>query len=82
MVHANYSCPCTLESSAPKNLIIKLYKTISFPGILSGCETYYLTIWEQNRIKVFANKILRRRGIKMGSKVYSEKLQSFNRSAN
>ena len=43
-----------------KNLKIKIYKTIILPVVLYGCETWYLTLREERRIKVFENRILRR----------------------
>jgi hypothetical protein len=43
-----------------KNLKIKIYKTIILPAVLYGCETWYLTLREQHRMKVFENRVLRR----------------------
>ena len=42
-----------------KNLKIKIYKII-LPVVLYGCETWYLTIREEFRLRVFENRILRR----------------------
>ena len=43
-----------------KNLKIKIYKTIKFPLVLYGCETWSLTLREECRLRVFENRILRR----------------------
>jgi hypothetical protein len=44
----------------PKNLKIRIYKTIILPVILYGCETWSLILREEHRLKVFENKVLRR----------------------
>ena len=44
----------------PKNLKIKIYKTIIFPVVLYGCETWSLTLREERRLRVFENRMLRR----------------------
>ena len=38
----------------------KIYKTIILPVVLYGCETWYLTLREEYRLRVFENRILRR----------------------
>jgi hypothetical protein len=43
-----------------KNLKIRIYKTVISPVILYGCETWSLTLWEEHRLRVFENKVLRR----------------------
>jgi hypothetical protein len=43
----------------PKNLKIKIYKTIILPAVLYGCETWSLTLREECRLKVSENKVLR-----------------------
>ena len=43
-----------------KNLEIKIYKTIVLPIVLYGCETWFLTLREECRLRVFENRILRR----------------------
>ena len=42
------------------NLKIKIYKTIILPGVLYGCETWSLTLWEEKKLRVFENMVLRR----------------------
>jgi hypothetical protein len=43
-----------------KNLKIRIYKTIIFPVVLYGCETWSLTFREEHRLTVFVNRVLRR----------------------
>ena len=43
-----------------KNLKIKIYKTITLPVVLYGCETWSLTLREESRLRVFENRVLRR----------------------
>ena len=50
------------ESSAsgmPFNIKIKIYRTIIFPVVLYGCETWSLTLREEHRLGVFENRVLR-----------------------
>ena len=41
-------------------LKIKTYRTIIFPVVLYGCETWSLTLREEHRLRVFENRVLRR----------------------
>jgi hypothetical protein len=43
-----------------KNLKIKIYKTVILPLVLYGCETWSLTLGEEQRLRVFENRVLRR----------------------
>ena len=43
-----------------KNLKIKIYRTISLPVVLYGCETWSLTLREEKKLRVFENRVLRR----------------------
>jgi len=45
----------------PKNLKIKIYRTIILPVVLYGCETWSLTLREERRPRVFENRVLRRK---------------------
>jgi hypothetical protein len=36
-----------------KNLKIKIYRTIILPVVLYGCETWWLTLREERRLKLF-----------------------------
>jgi hypothetical protein len=47
-------------SVAVEKLKIRIYKTIIFPVVLYGCETWYLTLREEHRLRVFENGVLRR----------------------
>jgi hypothetical protein len=42
-----------------KNLKI-IYKTVIFPVVLYGCETWSLTLREEHRLRVFEDRVLRR----------------------
>jgi hypothetical protein len=39
---------------------IKIYRTIILPVVLYGCETWFLTLREEHRLRVFENRVLRR----------------------
>jgi hypothetical protein len=43
-----------------KNLKIKIYRTIILPVVLYGCETWSLTLREEDRLMVLENRVLRR----------------------
>jgi hypothetical protein len=43
----------------PKNLKMKIYRTIILPGVLYGCETWSLTLRQEYRLRVFDNRILK-----------------------
>jgi hypothetical protein len=42
-----------------KNIKIRIYKTITLPVVLYGCETWSLTLREEQRLGVFENRVLR-----------------------
>jgi hypothetical protein len=44
----------------PRNLKIKIYKTIILHVVLYGCETFTLTVRDVHRLRVFENRLLRR----------------------
>jgi hypothetical protein len=44
----------------PKNVKVRIYKTIILPVVLYGCETCSLTVREEHKLRVFENKVLRR----------------------
>ena len=48
------------SSLLPKNLKIQIYRNIILPVVLYGCATWSLTLWEEHRLKVYENKVLRR----------------------
>jgi hypothetical protein len=39
---------------------IRIYKTIILPVVLYGCEIWSLTLSEEQRLRVFENRVLRR----------------------
>ena len=41
------------ESLLLKNIKIMIYRTIILPTVLSGCETWLLTVREEHRLRVF-----------------------------
>jgi hypothetical protein len=43
-----------------KNSTIKVHRTIIFPVVLYGYETWSLTLGEEHRLRVFENRVLRR----------------------
>jgi hypothetical protein len=44
-----------------KKLKIKIYRTITLPVVLYGCETWSLTLREERKLRVFENMVLRRK---------------------
>jgi hypothetical protein len=43
-----------------RNVKIRICKIIIVPVVLYGCETWSLTLWEEHRLRVFENRVLRR----------------------
>jgi sorting nexin-29 len=43
-----------------KKLQIKIYKTVIFPVVLYGCESWLLALREVHRLRVFENRVLRK----------------------
>jgi hypothetical protein len=41
------------------NVKVKIYKTIILPAVLYGRETWSLTLREEQRLRVFENRVLR-----------------------
>jgi hypothetical protein len=39
---------------------LKIYKTIILPVVLYGCGTWYLTLREEHRLRVFEDRMVRR----------------------
>jgi hypothetical protein len=71
-----------------RNLEIKIYKTVIFPVVLYGCETWSLTLGEEHRLRVFENRVLRKIfGPKRGEdgswrKLHNDELHSLYSSPN
>ena len=56
-----YSVQNLLSSNLlSKKLKIKVYKTLILPVVLSGCETWSLTLREERRLRAFENRVLSR----------------------
>ncbi|KAJ4436489.1 hypothetical protein ANN_16520 [Periplaneta americana] len=56
-----YSVEKLLSSSLlSKNQKVRIYKTVILPVVLYGCETWTLTLREEQRLRVFENKVLRK----------------------
>ena len=51
------------SSLLSKNVKIKIYRTVILPVVLYGCETWSLTLREEHRLKLFENRVLRRRAL-------------------
>ena len=43
-----------------RNIKIKIYRAVILPVVLYGCETWSLTLWEELRLRMFENRVLRR----------------------
>ena len=43
-----------------KNTKIEIYRIIILPVFLYGCENLSLTLWEERRLKLFENRVLRK----------------------
>jgi hypothetical protein len=50
----------TVFSVAVEKLKIRICKTIILPAVLYGCETWSLTLREEDRLGVCENRVLRR----------------------
>ena len=48
------------SSLLSKFLKIKIHRTIIFPVVLYGCETWSQTLQGEHRLRVFENRVLRR----------------------
>jgi hypothetical protein len=38
----------------------EIYRTVTLPVVLYGCETWSLTLREKHRLRVFENRVLRK----------------------
>ncbi|KAJ4442515.1 hypothetical protein ANN_04102 [Periplaneta americana] len=56
-----YSVEKLLSSSLlSKTLKVRIYKTVILPVVLYGCETWTLSLREEQRLRVFENKVFRK----------------------
>jgi hypothetical protein len=44
----------------PRNVKVKIYKTIILQAVSCGCETWSLILRKEHRLRVFVNRVLRR----------------------
>jgi hypothetical protein len=69
-----------------KNIKIRIYKTIILPVVLYGCDTWYLTLRKEHRLRVFENRVLRIFGPKRDEmtggwrKLHNEELHNLHSS--
>ena len=77
------------SSFLSKNLKIKVYRIIILHVVLYGCEIWSLTLWEERRLRVFENRLLRRifgpkkdEVIREWIKLYNEELNDLYCSPN
>jgi hypothetical protein len=49
-----------LPDCYPKTFKIKIHRTLILPVVLYGCKTWSLTSRKKRRLRVFANRVLRR----------------------
>ncbi|KAJ4451853.1 hypothetical protein ANN_03331 [Periplaneta americana] len=52
--------PGSLKASKRGLPAIRIYKTVILPVVLYGCEAWTLTLREEQRLRVFENKVLRK----------------------
>jgi hypothetical protein len=43
-----------------RNVMVKIYKTIILQVVLYGCETWFLTLSEEHRVRMFENRVITR----------------------
>jgi hypothetical protein len=41
-----------------RNVTVKIYKTIILQVVLYGCETWFLTLSEEHRVRMFENRVI------------------------
>ena len=56
----SYSAECFVFSLLSCFIQIKTYRTIILPVVLYGCETWSLTLKEEQRLTIFENRVLRK----------------------
>jgi len=65
-------CSCLLS----KYVNIKIYRTVILPAVVYGCETWSLTLREEQRLRVFENRVLRELVVGNGETADWRKLHS------
>jgi hypothetical protein len=67
---------------------IKIYKTVTLPVVLYGCETWSVTLREEHRLRVIENRVLRgifglkRRKTDGGKKIHNDEFHNLYSSPN
>jgi hypothetical protein len=52
--------------ASSETLTIKIYKTVILHVVLYGCEIWSLTLWKEHRLRIYGNRVLRRKfGLKI-----------------
>jgi hypothetical protein len=51
---------CHLPVLLSKGIKVQIYRTIILPVVLYGCETWSVTFRDEHRLRVFANRVLRK----------------------
>ncbi|KAJ4427027.1 hypothetical protein ANN_26826 [Periplaneta americana] len=51
---------CSRRCLLSKNLKVRMYKTVLLPAVLHGCETWTLALREEQKLRAFENKVLRK----------------------
>jgi hypothetical protein len=59
-IYMGYHSVQILLCSRLQSRNVKVYKTIILPLVLYGCETWSLVPREEDRLRVFENRVLRR----------------------
>jgi hypothetical protein len=57
---SRHSVQNLLTSLSSNDLKIRIHKTVNLPVVLYGCETWFLALREEHRLRVFKNRMLRR----------------------
>ena len=73
------SYSCRLLSN---NLKVKVYRTVILPVVLYGCETWPLTLREERKLRLFENRVLRRKFGPMRDEVTGEWRRLHNEELN
>jgi hypothetical protein len=71
-----------LPVCCPKNIKIKIYRTVIYSVVLYGCETWSLILREERRLRVFENRVLRRIFGSKGDEVAGEWIKLHNEELN
>jgi hypothetical protein len=89
ILNSGKTCHHSVQRLLPSRLLAinvetRIYKTVIFPVVLYGCETWSLDIKEEYTLKVFDNRVLRRIFVSLGDEVmgdwmkpHSEELHDF-----